>query len=1300
MERSRRKRLSELYGEPVSQLRTPDTLRRRIMENNIKLNKLTGSGDLGNRLDDLADHAPAYPHTHTHGKRKSQQKQPLIPDSVLDLSFQRAVAVTLFAIIQGYKLYDLIILKTNAPISISIGLFSNKFNFLVKYVFFDTAFLYFLPSFKIPSLSFKQPIVYLQIILLIVFNVFLATERTVPFVSILLSIWKTFNAKDVTILGTSTKLEKYNPKKHFKGSHTIKILPENTAYLNPFGDSFCLIEGVTKYQVDVPIRFNSTSDIDFIQLRYTDLETNTPTLLNFTKKSIKKFSHKNINNYYSRDSINGPNINYLNIPITKPGFYEITQVLDSKHLGLRNYRSQLFVPYCPTAYINDVENLKNEKCLNDFDKIKFTISGVPPLTLKYKKLINNNIQTFHDQSLQPEFFESPLLGNSNFLTKDQIGDLNWLSKKSVEVELSNPIKQIGDHSYKIEEIIDGLGNMVNFTSTLKDDDSLFKKYNLMHTFKSYDLPKVELQEKVDTNAKTKKAIVFNVEKLDSNYGPFEATFKFTGENEGVSKTFKYTFQNSGDYFPIETPGTYTLESVKSRHCPGIINGRSVISASMPVVPQLNISSSSITDPCVGQVGSDFDLTFIGTPPFTFQALIYYTDKTGEKVIRENKHIVSQGTRYNFKYDPKVEGDYEIVFTSLKDSLYQEPIELSPKSKFSFKTTMRVKPNAEISQVSTRKSLCLGSEGVVPVHFKGEPPYTLQYEIIETLTSKRTPYKVDGIDSDNYKLITPTFNIGGDYIVSLTSVQDKSGCLVKLSGSDAKLTVRREVPSIAFTPLDEINEVRIKDGEIARLPVRLIGEGSFVVEYDYYDQQGVLMQSFKKTLMNNHKAELDVDKAGTYVLKSGKDSYCEGKVDPSANVFKVSYFDKPYLRINQHSKVSAIDEFTFKKNNICQHHKDSIDLTLYGSPPFIVEYTSVDPNGHRSTESLSTSSKYASILFKNDKSGQYKYFVNGIYDSIYSKEDLNKIQYSPKQVKIEQFVDSSPNGIFKHKRKSYRTCSLNLHDESLLESIILNLEGNSPYSITFEIFHESSSKSDFVTLNKVESKGDLKALYKGLKLGNHIITIVKITDSNGCIQENFPEDNYISISITDFPKITQLESNVNYCEGDHVGYQLIGTPPFSIVYEFNGMKLKTVEHSSQFVRLASDAGVISIDSLKDSSSNCVVDFNKPENAEEGKKLAITVHPIPSVEVSQGDSLVQDIHEGDQAEVIFSFEGTPPFQLTYIRIEDVEVKGKTRSHIVETHTVKDIYAYEYRVVTSLQGTYEAIEVSDAYCVARNE
>lgn len=1320
MERSRRQRLRELYGEPVSHPGTPTSLRQRLIQQQLQ-DQQQEEESLKSQQESSNKTASTEKETtqlHTKQKRILVPTSQLIPSDILDVGSQRLFIVVLFLIIQGYKLYDLLLLKNNLPLfSSSFGISSQRFNFLSKYLFYESAFFYFLPTLRIPSLTFKRPVVLLQILGFFILNLFLASELSFPLVSVLLATWKKINEKDLTILGSTTNSVKYQPSKHFKGSHTIKILPENTANLNPFRESFCLPLDTANYEVNVPIRFNSSSEIEFLQVKHIDIDTNFPTLLNYTKKDINKFSTKNLNSLYLKDEVSGPNIHYLNLPVSKTGVYQINQVLDSKFLGLRNYYSTVVVSNCPTVQISNTENLPTDKCVGDLDTLKFTIEGVPPLKLKYKKFVNRDIQQFDDQSLQPEYFKSPLLNQvpSKQFSRDQLKDLSWAKSRTVEVELENPINEVGDYSYKIEAIVDGLGNVVDFVDNFEGKDEMFKKYDLLHSFYVHDLPKLHLAERANMNAATKKSLYLSFDgKSDDSAAPFDAEIKYVSEDESETISFKHVFRSTNDEFPADKPGTYTLLSVKSKYCSTIISGRSSVSVSIPVVPQLSVHSRPITDSCVGQVGLTFDLAFTGSPPFTFQQKVYRI-VNGQKHLQDSKTLHSQGTRYRFSYEPSTEGHYEIQFNSLKDSLYLTPIELSPASEYTYKTSMRVKPSAEIHNYHSNKALCLGSSGKVPIQFKGEAPFKLQYDLIETLTNKRQSFTMENIQQNRIELSTPEFKQGGEYLVSLTAVEDHSGCVVSLNGADANIKVRRDVPSVEFatTAKNGGTKATIKQGEIVEIPIRVLGEGQIYVEYEYLDANKHVISKHQKHFVNSQKTALDVSKAGFYRLMSVRDSTCAGTVNGQLDIFQVDYHKKPTLSLAEQSNVVKVQENVFTKPRVCQYHEDSIELQLHGSPPFMVEYSVVYPTGEKKSDTVSVATKFASIRLLNGKGGEYKYLITGVYDALYSKGDLSKIGHRIEPITVKQQVSSSPVAQFKDSRKMFKTCTTNLLEKSSLDPIKLNMNNNNnnnngaeagPYTVTFEIFHESSSKSEFVTLSNVSNESELKELYRGLKLGNHIVSIHKIIDKDGCINEDFDTRNdYISISITDTPKINQLDPNANYCVGDHIGYQLTGTAPFTIHYTFNNLHLKTVEPNSQFVRLASEAGLIVLDSVQDSSSNCVVDFTTLESKELRDKLTIQIHEIPSVEVSQGDSIIQDIHEGDQAEIIFSFEGTPPFSLTYVRTEEVEARrgsGKKRSQIVETHTVTDIYAYEYRVLTSLQGTYEAIEVSDAYCVARNE
>ena len=181
------------------------------------------------------------------GKRKGlpridREHLPLISTEILDIPKQRMLALTIFVIIQLYKMYDLVLLKSGIPVS---GLFLHRYrlNFISKYVVADSLFLYFLPTFRIPWLNFRRSLVFLQIVSMTALTFFLSSKHDFYFLSLLITgIRRTLFSKKLTLSGNRINEQQrvVDLSSHFQGALTIKILPENTAMLNPLHESYCL----------------------------------------------------------------------------------------------------------------------------------------------------------------------------------------------------------------------------------------------------------------------------------------------------------------------------------------------------------------------------------------------------------------------------------------------------------------------------------------------------------------------------------------------------------------------------------------------------------------------------------------------------------------------------------------------------------------------------------------------------------------------------------------------------------------------------------------------------------------------------------------------------------------------------------------------------------------------------------------------------------------------------------------------------------------------------------------------------
>ncbi|QLG72369.1 hypothetical protein HG535_0D00760 [Zygotorulaspora mrakii] len=1239
--------------------------------------------------------------------RRVSSELPLISPELVEVSRQRALAVLVFAIIQGYKIYDLILLKTGLPV---LGLLysQSRLNFVSKYFIIDSFFLYLLPSFKIPKLNFRPWIVMLQIICMTLSTIVLCNDNDFIIVTGLIAIWKKFNTKEMTLAGSSVNFRKVmDTSSHFKGALTIKILPENTAMLNPLQDSYCLpldTDLLPTGHISVPIRINSTVDISLVQLEFTDFYTNESELRNLTGKDFKSVS--DLTHLLKRDSSipthlhDTSSIRYLELPLKEVGFYQIQKIVDSKNLSLKIYTSHLIVPHCPVATISGSGD--SNRCIGDPDKVSIDLQGVPPMKLSYSKSINGKSHTYTDSNLVPEFFESPLQSTSKrIFSLEDLKNLKWCKTYPVTINLDLPASQDGKYTYKIDKVVDGLGNTMDFS---KIPQNVRRDYDLSYDFNVHGIPKASLEEKFDPKSSTKRSIIVRFEKTQDweSSVPYGVNILFTDEN-GKSEYLNIATSSLNHEFEAKLPGNYELQSVNSNHCPGVVIGKTSVLVTKPIPPQLVIKSTPILEQCVGQIGLNFDLTFTGVPPFNYKAFIYKIVNQNRKLY-DTKRYTSQGTRNQFSYNPATEGDYEIVFDQLTNHLFTDAISLTPRENYTFKTSMRVKPGAQLRK-STDIKLCLGQQTKIPVSLHGEAPFFLEYDIVETSSNKRTSYEIKDIVGYDHDIVIPKFDVGGSYILSLVSIRDSSGCTVRLSEPDAKIYIRRDVPSASFNLLDNTNESKIKQGSYAEIPLKLAGEGPFYLKYQHLGDDGQVLGIYNNKFDSNYKPALKASKEGYYELVEVKDASCKGYIERKDTRFKVSFLKKPTFEVSDKNKIVKLTESTFAKQEICQGVEGNIDLSLSGSAPFVLNYDIITPNGHVTAKRLPVTTKYATIRLSNEDYGEYVVIIGALYDANYAEDDSTNLDSTSEEVIIKQVVNALPVVKFSESGKTLKACSTVVNDDATaLEQIDLKFtRGKGPFSVTFSIYHESTSRSDLVKLDGITADTfNYQKLYEGLKLGNHIVTIEKVVDANGCINEFIPsQDNFVLISITDVPKIHLLDPSMDYCVGDHVTYQLNGAAPFVIKYEFNGVQLKSKEHSSQFVRLASEPGEISIASLGDSTSQCIVDFTAPNMQKEHDKLSLHIHEIPSVTVSQGKNLVEDIHEGDQAEIIFSFEGNPPFSLTYVRTEEAESShGKVRPQVVETHKVTDIYAYEYRVLTSLQGTYEAIQVSDAFCFAKND
>jgi len=196
----------------------------------------------------------------------------------------------------------------------------------------------------------------------------------------------------------------------------------------------------------------------------------------------------------------------------------------------------------------------------------------------------------------------------------------------------------------------------------------------------------------------------------------------------------------------------------------------------------------------------------------------------------------------------------------------------------------------------------------------------------------------------------------------------------------------------------------------------------------------------------------------------------------------------------------------------------------------------------------------------------------------------------------------------------------------------------------------------------------------------------VTDTSNCDQAALdPLLRSIWIDVAETAAIIPFERREDICVGEVTQFQLEGIPPWTIGYNINGKSHTQEAKVSPFSLAQQHSGLFTVTSIAHQQKMCKAAVTD---------LRFNVHDLPSAQVGHGKKILQDIHEGDQAEIIFTLIGEPPFTFTYQRSELTPKKGGP-GKVLETHTVSRILTHEYSIFSALEGTWTVTSISDRYC-----
>jgi len=276
-----------------------------------------------------------------------------------------------------------------------------------------------------------------------------------------------------------------------------------------------------------------------------------------------------------------------------------------------------------------------------------------------------------------------------------------------------------------------------------------------------------------------------------------------------------------------------------------------------------------------------------------------------------------------------------------------------------------------------------------------------------------------------------------------------------------------------------------------------------------------------------------------------------------------------------------------------------------------------------------------VLFTGEGPWTFEYAIDGVpqapittADTEYSFTTVTTGSYSLVTL-TDQNCEGSVSGLVQVTNFNTPTAVLS-GDGDVCENSgngpIVNLTGQAPFTLFYSI--------DGVEVAEPITTFDNELTITAEVGGNYALTA--LTDANcvGNVSGN------LDVTILSLPTAL-ISGGGTICEGDELPFQvdLTGTGPWSVVYTIDGIPQPSFTSVSDIYTFLSDVeGEYTVTQVTD--QNC-----------EGEGLesdaALVVNPLPTAEITSNQ---EAICTGQELELIYDLQGTPPFTMTYLLDSD--------------------------------------------------
>ncbi|KAJ7235870.1 hypothetical protein B0H12DRAFT_1204558 [Mycena haematopus] len=1188
-------------------------------------------------------------------------RPPLIPEKFIDIPSQRsAIAVKAIDFV-GY-----------------LASSDDTLTLCKKWMLFDVAYCLALTRLRIPRLNFSRTVVMLQLLLAVIFDglVFggislnvsrgrrdmsFSSRSDIPATPEPWSIYDLVGPLSFGLLGYSSG----SGDSHLLGQHTVRMSPISTARLNPHGSTFCLADPgafvlipvllnntdtfTLKYSL-APLGYEPDSGLDKIehfQLSPKELKVIEEGRLAMLRPSALAAQRDQHDEYDEYDDDSSESVSdsadssstlqktqsLVHIKLARFGTVRLEQVIDSSNVEARlAYPSEVTVVPCPQVeFIEDTSAAVRCAGQDQDLELMIDIRGVPPLSLRWFKVVNERPEHFIVEGIDSDLADGT--GKTGTRRKGE--------PKELKVPLTVSLNTAGTYFYALEEVVDALGNVVRLDIPTLDPSAPNTK-----TTRSLVVLRTPTVSFKNCGPGSPASLLIGSETqltvsaiaADALDAPWEISLSYKppiASDDASTAKRSHPWKKRLSTQGTTAPGEYTILGVKGKWCPGDVLAPETCTVVEKPKPTAEIEWKKIHE-CSGDTGVSAALVLHGTPPFQ----VYYTTQRDAEPPRETAKTFPT-SRGELSIQPSQAGHYTFAFAYISDSNYRR-VELHGPS-----IDQAIHPLASAAFVGPQKrmlSSCAGSLVDIDVELRGTGPWNLEVRVV-------SPTGSDTLQIRDIKTPKRTLQIpipprvdrdGGSFDVDLVTIEDVYECKRPVSVPAVSVNVRRI--KVKRLSLGKIN-VTVLEQERTSLPLRLTGDGPWRLKYRRNGSEAI-----QSAVLNTANDFLHVTDEGVYEIVDVADSQCPGFVVAEASTFRVDWIPRPSAKLSADTAAAA----TYESYNgshilspICENTDAHIDLDLTGSlgqPTF----NSIQP---RTRFELQTSNP-----------GRVYYEVKQIGDAAYPLAK-HKNAVIPRSQRLLNRLAYCLNDAF------------TVQDPLSVDGLVL-FEGTPPFRLGLSIKNYGTSHVEVMTVETFESswKIDLPS-YDFKSIGPHLIVLESI---------HCPSSVWVDVAET--AAIIPFGRREHYCVGDVSQFQLEGVPPWTIGYTINGKMYSEEAKTSPFSLIQQRPGEFIITSIAHQQKMCKAVVTD---------LRLNVHPLPSAQVGHGKRIYQDIHEGDQAEILFTLIGEPPFTFTYQRAEPAPKKGGKPGKVLETHTVSRVTTHDYSIFSAMEGTWTVTSISDRYC-----